>query len=81
VLHQSHTLRPDSHDAEDCTIDEWQFFQRESLHQLYGLALEQLVQAHQSIGAYGDAIGYARRWRPPSDRCGGTSPFLMASSL
>jgi predicted ATPase/DNA-binding SARP family transcriptional activator len=43
-------------------FDEWQFFQRESLHQLYGQALEQLVQAHQSIGAYGNAIGYARRW-------------------
>ncbi len=43
-------------------FDEWQFFQRESLHQLYGQALEQLVQAHQSTGAYGDAIRYARRW-------------------
>src|SRR4051812_5266329 len=43
-------------------FDEWQFFQRESLHQLYGQALEQLVQAHQSTSAYGDAIRYARRW-------------------
>jgi predicted ATPase/DNA-binding SARP family transcriptional activator len=43
-------------------FDEWQFFQRESLHQLYGQALEQLTQAYQSTGAYGDAIGYARRW-------------------
>jgi DNA-binding SARP family transcriptional activator/predicted ATPase len=43
-------------------FDEWQFFQRESLHQLAGQALEQLVQAHQSTGAYDDAIRYARRW-------------------
>ena len=34
-------------------FDEWQFFQRESLRQLYGQVLEQLVQAHQSTGAYG----------------------------
>lgn len=43
-------------------FDEWQFFQRESLHQLYGQALEQIVQAHQRMGSYGDAIRYARRW-------------------
>jgi DNA-binding SARP family transcriptional activator len=43
-------------------FDEWQFFQRESLRQLYGQTLEQLVQAYQSTGAYGDAIQYARRW-------------------
>jgi DNA-binding SARP family transcriptional activator/predicted ATPase len=43
-------------------FDEWQFFQRESLHQLYGQALEQLVQAHQSAGAYVEAIPHARRW-------------------
>src|SRR5262245_50761162 len=43
-------------------FDEWQFFQRESLHQLYGQALEQLVRAHQSTGTYGAAIQYARRW-------------------
>ena len=43
--------RPDSP-----AFDEWQFFVRESLHQLYGQALEQLVQAHQRTGTYGDAI-------------------------
>ncbi|HET9223672.1 MAG TPA: BTAD domain-containing putative transcriptional regulator, partial [Roseiflexaceae bacterium] len=43
-------------------FDEWQFFQRESLHQLYGQALEQLVQAHQSAGAYDAALHYARCW-------------------
>jgi predicted ATPase/DNA-binding SARP family transcriptional activator len=43
-------------------FDEWQFFQRESLHQLYGQALEQLAQAHQRTGSYDDAIRYARRW-------------------
>jgi len=29
-------------------FDEWQFFQRESLRQLYGQVLEQLVQAYRS---------------------------------
>jgi predicted ATPase/DNA-binding SARP family transcriptional activator len=43
-------------------FDEWQFFQRESLRQLYGQVLEQLVQAYQSTGTYGDAIKNARRW-------------------
>jgi predicted ATPase/DNA-binding SARP family transcriptional activator len=42
-------------------FDEWQFFQREGLHQLYGQALERLVELHVSAGAYGDAIPYARR--------------------
>jgi predicted ATPase/DNA-binding SARP family transcriptional activator len=43
-------------------FDEWQFFQRESLHQLYGQVLEQLVQAHLASGAVADAIPHARRW-------------------
>jgi DNA-binding SARP family transcriptional activator len=43
-------------------FDEWQFFQRESLVQLYGQALEQLTAAHRDAGAWDAAIGYARRW-------------------
>ena len=43
-------------------FDEWQFFQRESLCQLYGQVLEQLVAAHRSAKAWDAAIGYARRW-------------------
>src|SRR5262245_17228007 len=44
------------------TFDEWQFFQRESLRQLYGQVLEQLVQAYRSQQAWDAAIAYARRW-------------------
>jgi predicted ATPase/DNA-binding SARP family transcriptional activator len=44
------------------TFDEWQFFQRESLRQLYGQVLEQLVQAYRSQQAWDQAIAYARRW-------------------
>ena len=44
------------------TFDEWQFFQRESLRQLYGQVLEQLVQAYRSQQAWAHAIAYARRW-------------------
>jgi len=43
-------------------FDEWQFFQRESLHQLYGQVLEQLVQAYCGQQDWYRAIGYARRW-------------------
>jgi DNA-binding SARP family transcriptional activator/pimeloyl-ACP methyl ester carboxylesterase/tRNA A-37 threonylcarbamoyl transferase component Bud32 len=43
-------------------FDEWQFFQRESLRQLYGQALEQLVQAYRTQQAWDQAIAYARRW-------------------
>src|SRR5215213_5394284 len=43
-------------------FDEWQFFQRESLRQLYGQVLEQLVQAYRSQQAWEEAIAYARRW-------------------
>ena len=43
-------------------FDEWQFFLRESLRQLYGQVLEQLVQAYRSQQAWDQAIGYARRW-------------------
>ena len=43
-------------------FDEWQFFQRESLRQLYGQVLEQLVQAYRSQSAWDQAIPYARRW-------------------
>ena len=43
-------------------FDEWQFFQRESLRQLYGQVLEQLVQAYRSQQAWDQAIAYARRW-------------------
>jgi DNA-binding SARP family transcriptional activator/pimeloyl-ACP methyl ester carboxylesterase/predicted ATPase len=48
---------PDSPD-----FDEWQFFQRESLRQLLGQVLEQLVQAYRSQQAWDQAIRYARRW-------------------
>src|SRR5262245_44821598 len=34
------------------TFDEWQFFVRESLRQLYGQALEQLVQAYRAAQAW-----------------------------
>src|SRR6266545_3689711 len=44
------------------TFDEWQFFQRESLRQLYGQVLEQLVQAYRSQQAWEKAIAYARKW-------------------
>jgi DNA-binding SARP family transcriptional activator len=43
-------------------FDEWQFFQRESLRQLYGQVLEQLVQAERSQQGWDRAIEYARRW-------------------
>lgn len=44
------------------SFDEWLFFQRESLRQLYGQALEQLVGAHLRAARGDDAVGYARRW-------------------
>jgi non-specific serine/threonine protein kinase len=44
------------------SFDEWQFFQRESLRQLYGQVLEQLVQAYRARQAWHEAIMYARRW-------------------
>jgi DNA-binding SARP family transcriptional activator len=43
-------------------FDEWQFFQRESLRQLYGQVLEQLVQAYRGQQDWGQAIAYARKW-------------------
>jgi class 3 adenylate cyclase/DNA-binding SARP family transcriptional activator len=43
-------------------FDEWQFFQRESLRQLYGQVLEQLVQAYRGQHAWAQAILYARKW-------------------
>ncbi len=43
-------------------FDEWQFFQRESLRQLYGQVLEQLVRAYRSQQAWTQAILYARKW-------------------
>jgi DNA-binding SARP family transcriptional activator/pimeloyl-ACP methyl ester carboxylesterase len=43
-------------------FDEWQFFVRESLRQLYGQLLEQLVAAYRSQSAWDEAIPYARRW-------------------
>jgi predicted ATPase/DNA-binding SARP family transcriptional activator len=43
-------------------FDEWQFFQRESLRQLYGQMLEQLVHAYRGQRAWDRAIEYARRW-------------------
>src|SRR5215208_1061574 len=44
------------------TFDEWQFFQRESLRQLYGQLLEELVQAYRRQHDWAQAIAYARRW-------------------
>jgi len=43
-------------------FDEWQFFVRETLRQLYGQALEQLVMAYRSRSAWEQAITYARKW-------------------
>src|SRR5437867_1048156 len=43
-------------------FDEWQFFQRESLRQLYGQVLEQLMQAYRGQQAWAQAIPYARKW-------------------
>ena len=44
-------------------FDEWQFFQRESLRQLYGQVLEQLVQAHRRSEALGCRPSTTRaRW-------------------
>src|SRR5215212_1905474 len=43
-------------------FDEWQFFVRESLRQLYGQLLEELVQAYRSQHDWTQAIAYARHW-------------------
>ncbi|HEU5103218.1 MAG TPA: AAA family ATPase, partial [Roseiflexaceae bacterium] len=43
-------------------FDEWQFFQRESLRQLYGQVLEQLVQAYRAQQAWDQAIACALKW-------------------
>jgi DNA-binding SARP family transcriptional activator len=43
-------------------FDDWQFFQRENLRQLYGQILEQLVAAYRSQSAWDEAILHARRW-------------------
>jgi len=43
-------------------FDEWQFFVRESLRQLYGQVLEQLIAAHCAAQDWDTAIPYARRW-------------------
>ena len=43
-------------------FDEWQFFQRESLRQLYGQALEQLVQTYRAWQEWDQAVAYGRRW-------------------
>jgi DNA-binding SARP family transcriptional activator len=43
-------------------FDEWQFFVRESLRQLYGQVLEQLIQAYRGQQAWDLAIPYARKW-------------------
>jgi DNA-binding SARP family transcriptional activator len=48
--------------ADSSAFDEWQFFVRESLRQLYGQLLEQLVQAYRGQQAWHEAIAYARRW-------------------
>jgi DNA-binding SARP family transcriptional activator len=43
-------------------FDEWQFFVRESLRQLYGQLLEQLIQAYGGQQAWNLAIPSARKW-------------------
>jgi serine/threonine protein kinase/DNA-binding SARP family transcriptional activator len=43
-------------------FDEWQFFVRENLRQLYGQTLEQLVQAYRGQQAWAQAIPYAHKW-------------------
>jgi DNA-binding SARP family transcriptional activator len=60
----------------DCPdFDEWQFFQTESLRQAFASALERLVQAHSTQGAYEAALPLARRWlaldplHEPAHRC------------
>jgi predicted ATPase/DNA-binding SARP family transcriptional activator len=42
--------------------DEWQFLQREALQQTFGRVLRSLVRTHRAEGAWGQGIGYARRW-------------------
>ena len=46
-------------------FDEWQFFERESLRQLYGQVLEQLVQAYCTAAGLGsgDRAMPAAGWR------------------
>jgi DNA-binding SARP family transcriptional activator/pimeloyl-ACP methyl ester carboxylesterase len=43
-------------------FDEWQFFQRENLRQLFAGVAQQLAQAWASEGDYETAILHARRW-------------------
>jgi DNA-binding SARP family transcriptional activator len=47
---------------DSAAFEEWQFFQRESLHQLFGQSLEQLVQANLAGGRIAEALPFARRW-------------------
>ncbi|MBV7332635.1 hypothetical protein KFU94_31285 [Chloroflexi bacterium TSY] len=47
----------------DCPdFDEWQFFQREELHQVVAQVLIQLVDMYADREAYDEALPHARRW-------------------
>lgn len=47
----------------DCpAFDDWQFYQADSLRAALSGALEQLIACHRALGAFDDAIPYARRW-------------------
>jgi predicted ATPase/DNA-binding SARP family transcriptional activator len=56
-------------------LDEWQFFQAESLRRDLAGALERLVHGHSAQGEFEQAIPYARRWlaldslHEPAQRC------------
>ncbi len=48
--------------ADSDAFDEWLFFERERLRQLFAQVLERLVQACGAQGAWDAAFPYARRW-------------------
>ncbi|MDQ5853442.1 MAG: bacterial transcriptional activator domain-containing protein, partial [Chloroflexota bacterium] len=48
--------------ADSDAFDEWLFFERERLRQLFAQVLERLVQACGAQGTWDAAIPYARRW-------------------
>ncbi|MDQ5853922.1 MAG: AAA family ATPase, partial [Chloroflexota bacterium] len=48
--------------ADSAAFDEWLFFERERLRQLFAQVLERLVQTYGAQGAWDAAIPYARRW-------------------
>jgi DNA-binding SARP family transcriptional activator len=48
--------------ADSPQVEEWQFFERETLRQQLTEALQKLVDWQRTQGDFSAAIGYARRW-------------------